>query len=86
MKDFKRDIANILKNVKIVKLDKKDTTIFVQETLKKLNIKVLHQNDINHSKAVKNSIELESFQKSSRIRCYSYMQFFILDQKTKKFE
>tara|TARA_B100000242_G_scaffold289799_1_gene260168 strand:+ start:8493 stop:10262 length:1770 start_codon:yes stop_codon:yes gene_type:complete len=75
LKDFKRDIANILKNVKIVKLDKKDTTIFVQETLKKLNIKVLHQNDINHSKAVKNSIELESFKKAHELDAIAICNF-----------
>ncbi|MEC8425845.1 MAG: aminopeptidase P family protein [Pseudomonadota bacterium] len=75
LKDFKRDIANVLKNVKIVKLDKKDTTIFVQETLKKLNIKVLHQNDINHSKAVKNSIELESFKKAHELDAIAICNF-----------
>ena len=75
LKDFKRDIANILKNVKIVKLDKKDTTIFVQETLKKLNIKFLHQNDINHSKAVKNSIELESFKKAHELDAIAICNF-----------
>ncbi|MEC8452424.1 MAG: aminopeptidase P family protein [Pseudomonadota bacterium] len=75
LKDFKRDIANILKNVKIVKLDKKDTTIFVQETLKKLNVKVLHQNDINHSKAIKNSIELESFKKAHELDAIAICNF-----------
>ena len=83
LKDFKRDIANILKNVKIVKLDKKDTTIFVQETLKKLNIKVLHQNDINHSKAVKNSIELESFKKAHELDAIAMCNFFYWIKKQK---
>ncbi len=83
LKDFKRDIANILKNVKIVKLDKKDTTIFVQETLKKLNIKVLHQNDINHSKAVKNSIELESFKKAHELDAIAICNFFYWIKKQK---
>ena len=83
LKDFKRDIANILKNVKIVKLDKKDTTIFVQETLKKLNIKVLHQNDINHSKAVKNSIELESFKKAHELDAIAICNFLYWIKKQK---
>ncbi len=83
LKDFKRDIANVLKNVKIVKLDKKDTTIFVQETLKKLNIKVLHQNDINHSKAVKNSIELESFKKAHELDAIAMCNFFYWIKKQK---
>ena len=83
LKDFTRDIANILKNVKIVKLDKKDTTIFVQETLKKLNIKVLHQNDINHSKAVKNSIELESFKKAHELDAIAICNFLYWIKKQK---
>ena len=83
LKDFKRDIANILKNVKIVKLDKKDTTIFVQETLKELNIKVLHQNDINHSKAVKNSIELESFKKAHELDAIAICNFLYWIKKQK---
>ena len=83
LKDFKRDIANILKNVKIVKLDKKDTTIFVQETLKKLNIKVLHQNDINHSKAIKNSIELESFKKAHELDAIAICNFLYWIKKQK---
>ena len=83
LKDFKRDIANILKNVKIVKLDKKDTTIFIQETLKKLNIKVLHQNDINHSKAVKNSIELESFKKAHELDAIAICNFLYWIKKQK---
>tara|TARA_A100001037_G_scaffold65637_1_gene57782 strand:- start:2184 stop:3953 length:1770 start_codon:yes stop_codon:yes gene_type:complete len=83
LKDFKRDIANILKNVKIVKLDKKDTTIFVQETLKKLNIKVLHQNDINHSKAIKNSIELESFKKAHELDAVAICNFLYWIKKQK---
>ncbi|MEC7927914.1 MAG: aminopeptidase P family protein [Pseudomonadota bacterium] len=83
LKDFKRDIANILKNVKVVKLDKKDTTIFVQETLKKLNIKVLHQNDINHSKAVKNSIELESFKKAHELDAIAICNFLYWIKKQK---
>ena len=83
LKDFKRDIANILKNVKIVKLDKKDTTIFVQETFKKLNIKVLHQNDINHSKAVKNSIELESFKKAHELDAIAICNFLYWIKKQK---
>ena len=83
LKDFKRDITNILKNVKIVKLDKKDTTIFVQETLKKLNIKVLHQNDINHSKAVKNSIELESFKKAHELDAIAICNFLYWIKKQK---
>ena len=83
LKDFKRDIANILKNVRIVKLDKKDTTIFVQETLKKLNIKVLHQNDINHSKAVKNSIELESFKKAHELDAIAICNFLYWIKKQK---
>ena len=83
LKDFKRDIANILKNVKIVKLDKKDTTIFVQETLKRLNIKVLHQNDINHSKAVKNSIELESFKKAHELDAIAICNFLYWIKKQK---
>ncbi|MED5287908.1 MAG: aminopeptidase P family protein [Pseudomonadota bacterium] len=83
LKDFKRDIANILKNVKIVKLDKKDTTIFVQETLKKLNIKVLYQNDINHSKAVKNSIELESFKKAHELDAIAICNFLYWIKKQK---
>ena len=82
-KDFKRDIANILKNVKIVKLDKKDTTIFVQETLKKLNIKVLHQKDINHSKAIKNSIELESFKKAHELDAIAICNFLYWIKKQK---
>ena len=82
-KDFKRDIANILKNVKIVKLDKKDTTIFVQETLKKLNIKALHQNDINHSKAIKNSIELESFKKAHELDAIAICNFLYWIKKQK---
>ena len=83
LKDFKRDIANILKNVKIVKLDKKDTTIFVQETLKKLNIKALHQNDINHSKAIKNSIELESFKKAHELDAIAICNFLYWIKKQK---
>ena len=83
LKDFKRDIANILKNVKIVKLDKKDTTIFVQETLKKLNIKVLHQKDINHSKAIKNSIELESFKKAHELDAIAICNFLYWIKKQK---
>ncbi|MEC8496434.1 MAG: aminopeptidase family protein P, partial [Pseudomonadota bacterium] len=83
LKDFKRDIANILKNVKIVKLDKKDTTIFVQETLKKLNVKVLHQNDINHSKAIKNSIELESFKKAHELDAIAICNFLYWIKKQK---
>ena len=83
LKDFKRDIANILKNVKIVKLDKKDTTIFVQEIFKKLNIKVLHQNDINHSKAVKNSIELESFKKAHELDAIAICNFLYWIKKQK---
>ena len=83
LKDFKRDIANILKNVKIVKLDKKDTTIFVQETLKKLNIKVLHQNDINHSKAIMNSVELESFKKAHELDAIAICNFLYWIKKQK---
>ena len=83
LKDFKRDIANILKNVKIIKLDKKDTTIFVQETLKKLNIKVLHQKDINHSKAIKNSIELESFKKAHELDAIAICNFLYWIKKQK---
>ena len=83
LKDFKRDIANILKNVKIVKLDKKDTTIFVQETFKKLNIRVLHQKDINHSKAVKNSIELESFKKAHELDAIAICNFLYWIKKQK---
>ena len=83
LKDFERDITNILKNVKIVKLDKKDTTIFVQEIFKKLNIKVLHQNDINHSKAVKNSIELESFKKAHELDAIAICNFLYWIKKQK---
>ena len=83
LKDFKRDITNILKDVKIVKLDKKDTTIFVQEIFKKLNIKVLDQNDINHSKAVKNSIELESFKKAHELDAIAICNFFYWIKKQK---
>ena len=83
LKDFKRDITNILKDVKIVKLDKKDTTIFVQEIFKKLNIKVLDQNDINHSKAVKNSIELESFKKAHELDSIAICNFFYWIKKQK---
>jgi hypothetical protein len=75
LKDFKRDITNILKNVKVVKLDKSVTTIFVQEIFKKLNIKVLHQNDINHSKAIKNSIELEAFKKAHELDAIAICNF-----------
>ena len=75
LKDFKRDISNILKNVKVVKLDKSDTSIFVQEIFKKLNIKVLHQNDINHSKAIKNSIELEAFKKAHELDAIAICNF-----------
>jgi len=83
LKNFKRDITNVLKNVKIVKLDKRDTTIFVQEIFKKLNIKVLHQNDINHSKAVKNPIELESFKKAHELDAIAMCNFFYWIKKQK---
>ncbi len=75
LKNFKRDITNILKNIKIVKLDKKYTTVFVQEIFKKLNIKVIHQHDINHGKAVKNSIELESFKKAHELDAIAMCNF-----------
>lgn len=83
LKDFKTDITKILKNVKVVKLDKKDTTIFVQEIFKKLNIEVLHQNDINHSKALKNSIELESFKKAHELDSIAMCNFLYWIKKQK---
>ena len=83
LKDFKTDITKILKNVKVVKLDKKDTTIFVQEIFKKLNIEVLHQNDINHSKALKNSIELESFKKAHELDSIAICNFLYWIKKQK---
>ena len=83
LKDFKRDISNILKNVKVVKLDKSDTSIFVQEIFKKLNIKVLHQNDINHSKAIKNSIELEAFKKAHELDAIAICNFLYWIKKQK---
>ena len=76
LKDFKRNIGTILKNVKIVKLDKKDTAVFVKEIFKELNIRVLHQNDINHGKAVKNPIELESFKKAHELDAIAMCNFF----------
>ena len=86
LKDFKRDITNILKNVKTVKIDKKDTTIYVQEIFIKLNIKILHQNDINHSKAVKNSIELESFKKAHELDAIAICNFFYWIKKQKNLD
>ena len=83
LKDFKTDITKILKNVKVVKLDKKDTTIFVQEIFKKLNIEVLHQNDINHSKSLKNSIELESFKKAHELDSIAMCNFLYWIKKQK---
>ena len=40
----------------------------------------------NENKSNKEFNRVRSFQKSSRIRCHSHMQFFVLDQKTKKFK
>ncbi|MDC3084463.1 aminopeptidase P family protein [Gammaproteobacteria bacterium] len=75
MKDFERDITSLVKNKNAVRLDKEYTTIFVQEIFKKLNIQISHQHDINHGKAIKNTVELQSFKKAHKLDALAVCNF-----------
>ena len=73
--DFEEEITAILKNKNVIKLDKKYSTILVQEIYKKLKLKILHLPDISTAKAIKSTIELQSFIKAQELDAIALCNF-----------
>ncbi len=75
IKSFSTNIASILTNKILVKLDEKNTNKLVHELLMKQNMQIIHQPDITHNKAIKNTTELTSFSRAHDLDALAVCNF-----------